>query len=484
MTGSHSSLENEKVVVYQEEQKEGSLSKFSPVEDRRLLRKLDWHLLPFVSLLYLLSFLDRSNIGNAKVAGMTKDLALVGLKYNIAAALFFIPYSLAEVPSNIVLKLVKPSVWIPCIMIAWGLVMTLMCLVNSYGALLVARFFLGLAEGGLFPGVTYYLSLWYPRANQPSRVAIFFSAATIAGAFGGILAFAIEKMEGVGGLHGWQWIFCLEGIATVVVAGLAYIYMHDYPQTAKFLTEPERERVIQMLKEGQDLATHFDIKFFWQAVQDYKTYLQIGIYIGVLIPVYAISLFTPTIVNNLGYTAAQAQLLTIPPFVVGCIFTIVVGFASDHYHLRGPFIVGSAFVSLIGYIVLYTEVSPGKAYVGAILAAMGVFPTVAVNLAWAGGNAGGDMKRGVVIAMVIGIGNLGGICSSFIYFNPPRFHVGHGTIMGWLSLSIILTTFSMWNYHRLNKLKVELCEREGIDDTRKEEFRDLGDQSPLFRYVI
>lgn len=369
-------------------------------------------------------------------------------------------------------------------MVAWGLVMTLMCLVNSYAGLLVARLFLGLAEGGLFPGVTYYLSLWYPRANQPSRVAIFFSAATVAGAFGGILAFGIEKMEGIAGLHGWQWIFCLEGIVTVVAAVLAYFYMHDYPETARFLTPAERDRVIQMLKEGQDFATHFEWRFVWDALRDYKTYVQIGIYMGLLIPVYAISLFTPTIVNNLGYTAAHAQLLTVPPFVAGCIVTIVVGFLSDRYKLRGPFIICGAFVSLIGYIVLYTQTAPGKAYVGAILAAVGVFPTIAVDLAWAGGNAGGDVKRGVVIAMVIGIGNLGGICSSFIYYNPPRFHVGHGTIMGWLSLSILLSTFAMFDYYRLNKRKEELCKREGIDESRKNEFRHLDDKSPLFRYVL
>lgn len=129
---------------------------------------------------------------------------------------------------------------------------------------------------------------------------------------------------------------------------------------------------------------------------------------SVLIPIYAISLFTPTIINELGYSAANAQLLTVPPFAAGCIFTIAVGIISDKYKLRGPFIIGGAFVSLIGYIVLYTTSKPGPGYAGAVLAAVGVFPTIAVDLAWAGGNAGGDMKRGVVIAMVIGLGNLGG----------------------------------------------------------------------------
>ncbi|KAG8214045.1 DNA topoisomerase [Butyriboletus roseoflavus] len=381
----------------------------SSVERARLLRKIDWYLLPLVSLLYLLSFLDRSNVGNAKVAGMSTDLDLVGLRYNTAAAIFFVLYSLAEVPSNIILKLFRPSRWIPTIMVAWGLIMTLMCLVNTYQGLLAARVFLGLTEAGLFPGVTYYISLWYPRADRAMRIAIFFSAATVAGAFGGILAYAIEKMDGIGNLHGWQWIFCLEGLVTVIVAFGAFFFMHDYPETASFLTETERRNIIELLKnDSQNLATHYDFEFVLQALKDYKTYIQIGIYIGLLVPVYAIALFTPTIINELGFSAADAQLLSVPPFVAGCVCTILVGIYSDIHKLRGPYVIAGAFVSLVGYIILYTQTSAGASYAGALLAAVGVFPTIAVDLAWAGSNAGGDMKRGVVIAMVIGLGNLGG----------------------------------------------------------------------------
>ncbi|KAF9237555.1 MFS general substrate transporter [Melanogaster broomeanus] len=474
---------------------------FGPAERARILRKLDWHILPVVSLLYLLSFLDRANVGNAKVAGMSTDLNLIGFRYNIAAAVFFILYSLAEVPSNIALKLFRPSRWIPTIMVAWGLVMTLMCLVNSYQGLIVARIFLGLTEAGLFPGVTYYISLWYPRGERSMRIAIFFSAATVAGAFGGILAYVIERMEGIGGLHGWQWIFCLEGLATLIVAFTAFFFMYDYPETASFLTESERSFVIDMLKEdSKGLATHYDFQFVLQALKDYKTYVQVGIYIGLLIPVYAIALFSPTIINELGFSAANAQLLSVPPFVAGCICTILVGIYSDKHKIRGPYVIGGAFVSLVGYIVLYTQSNASASYAGTVLAAVGVYPTIAVDLAWAGSNAGGDMKRGVVIAMVIGLGNLGGyavsftslgvahkfvgICSSFVYLDPPRFHIGHGAIMGWLALSILLSCFAMWDYRRINKQKEELCRERGITEDRRDEFRDMGDESPLFRYTI
>ncbi|KAG2132980.1 MFS general substrate transporter [Suillus clintonianus] len=457
----------------------------NPRERARILRRIDWHLLPFVTIFFLLSFLDKANIGNATVAGMATDLKLTGFKYNIAAAVFFIPYSFAEVPSNIALKLFRPSRWIPSIMVAWGVVMTLMCLVKSYQSLVVARAFLGLTEAGLFPGVNYYICLWYPRSERSKRIAIFFSAASVAVAFGGLLAYGIERMEGVGGLHGWQWIFCLEGIVTVLVACFSFFYMEDYPETAKFLTEPERLYIMNMLKQdANDLSTQFDTQFVWQAVKDCKTYVQMLIYMGLLVPGYAISLFAPTIINELGYSAANAQLLVVPPFVAGAIGTIIVGIYSDKHNLRGPYIIGGALVSLVGYILLYCSVRAGPSYAGACLAAAGNFPTVAVVLAWAGSNAGGDLKRGVVLAMVIGVSNLGGVCSSFIYMDPPRFHIGHGTIMGFLSLSIIMSVFAMLDYNRLNKKKEALCLAENITEDRGYEFKDMGDASPLFRYTI
>lgn len=457
--------------------------------EHRILRKLDVHLLPFVSLLYLLSFLDRSNIGNARVAGMATDLHLVGLQYNIAAAVFFLLYCAAEIPSNILLKLLRPSRWIPSIMVSWGIVMTLMCLVNSFTGLVIARIFLGLTEAGLFPGVTFYLSLWYKRSEQSRRVAIFFSAATVAGAFGGILAYGIEKLDGRAGLHGWQWIFLLEGILTVLVAVVAYWYMHDYPSTATFLTQSERDFVVERLKhDSTDLATHYDKKFVFQALTDWKCWMQVVIYLGVLIPVYAFSLFIPTIINELGYRASDAQLLSTPPYIAGCFFTVLIGIYSDKLKLRGPIVIGCATVAIIGYAILYAtpHTRPGQSYAGTVIAACGVFPSIAVVLAWTGGNAGGDIKRGVSLAMTIGIANLGGICSSFIYRSKdaPRFYIGHGTVIGCLLLAIISSSVAMFTYHRLNKQKEEQCLREGIDHSHAPKFRDMGDASPLFRYTI
>ena len=179
------------------------------IQERAFLRKLDLRLLPPVTLLYLLSFLDRSNVANAKLDGLTTDLKMTGNQYLTGLTLFFVGYILFEIPQNIALKRTSPRTWLPSITLVWGIVATLMGLSQTMAGFFVVRFVLGAAEGGLFPGVVFFLSMWYKRNEQHYRIALFFSAAALAGAFGGIFAYGIGFMSGVGGLHGWRWIFIL-----------------------------------------------------------------------------------------------------------------------------------------------------------------------------------------------------------------------------------------------------------------------------------
>ena len=180
-----------------------------------------------------LSFLDRTNIGNAKLGTLEEDIGMTkgSIQYNVALAVFFPFYVAAEIPSNIMMKKLRPSVWLTIIMVAWAIVMICMGFISNFSGLLVTRIFLGVAEGGLFPGVAYYITMWYRRHECGFRMALFFSAATAAGAFGGLLARGIMEMDGVGGRRGWSWIFILEGLLTLVVAVTAYWAINDYPRT-------------------------------------------------------------------------------------------------------------------------------------------------------------------------------------------------------------------------------------------------------------
>ena len=159
--------------------------------------------------MYLLAFLDRTNIANAAIFGLQKDLKLTGNQYNTALTMFFVPYIAFEIPSNIILKRLKPHVWLSGCMFVFGLVTICQGLVKNWSGLLATRFFLGLAETGMFPGSFYLIGMWYKRSEAQKRYSFFFGSTSLAGAFGGLLASAIGKMNGMRGYLGWRWIFIL-----------------------------------------------------------------------------------------------------------------------------------------------------------------------------------------------------------------------------------------------------------------------------------
>lgn len=200
---------------------------------QRILRKVDFRLIPLLTFLYVLSFLDRSNIGNANIAGMSESLGLVGNQYNICLMVFFFTYALLEVPCNMMLKIMRPSTWITIMMLSWGLVMTLQGIVQGYYGLIATRVMLGVCEAGFFPAASYLVTTWYCRFEVQRRLSVFYSAAALAGAFSGILAYGISFMDGTGGLEGWRWIFILEGILTVVVGASLHWTLPDSPETGE-----------------------------------------------------------------------------------------------------------------------------------------------------------------------------------------------------------------------------------------------------------
>lgn len=352
-------------------------------ETRRILRKVDFRLLPLLTLLYVIAFLDRGNsettlcasafslymltsllVGNAKVAngkehGLLATLGISDRQYNIALTVFFFPYAVFEVPSNIVLKLVRPSYWITVLIVTWGCTMIGQGFVTSYGTLCATRAILGLCESGFFPAATYLVTTWYCRYEVQTRLAVFFSAASMAGAFSGLLAYAIENMNGISGLHGWQWIFILEGIVTVGIGIACPFILPDSPSTARWLTYDEKEFIRIRLEQDSGSSAgkvHTTEGFQWRylkaAASEWKIYAAIVVYWGNSIVLYGFTYSAPSIILDLGYTAADAQLLTIPIYVLGVISTIFFSFLADKHKTRWPFIVGPFSLGAIGLIAL------------------------------------------------------------------------------------------------------------------------------------
>ncbi|KAJ3860861.1 major facilitator superfamily domain-containing protein [Lentinula novae-zelandiae] len=455
------------------------------VEIRRVLRKLDYHILPIVVLLYLLAFLDRGNIVLINSLGMVEDANLTGLRYNIVcSALYALNNLVDKMTFNIMLKVVRPSRWLSGAAVAWGTIVTLMCLCDSFKSLLITRLFVGLTESALSPGILFYLSTWYPRRYLAWRVGLYVSASVIAGAFSGLLAYGIERMDKLGGLHGWQWIFGLEGIVTVLVGLVSLSFIHDSVQSTKFISISEKDYLQRAItRDSSELSVHLDKKFIWQAFKDYRTYLHSLCFLGIMIPLYSLALFLPTLINELGYRAIDAQLFTVPPYALACVCTLVSAYLSDRLNLRGPFIIITALLGIVGFIILLCSNSSTLGYVAMFFATSGVFSADAVFCTWFSTAYGGETKRAVAIAIINGAGNLGGILASFVYISPRNYYIGYIVNIGCLVATILLTAFMMWEFKRENHLKEQECAGKDITVELKAEWKNMGDRSPLFRYA-
>ncbi|KAG0378475.1 hypothetical protein BGX24_003756 [Mortierella sp. AD032] len=323
-----------------------------PAVIARLRRKIDWHLLPLLSLMYLFSFLDRVNIGNAKVAGLEKDLNLSPSQYSWALSIFFIGYIIAEVPSQMLLKKVGPRKWISGCMFVWGTLTMLLAACKTAASLYATRFFLGIFEAALFPGAVFVISLFYSRGEQALRNGLFFSTATMAGAFGGILAYGIAQMDGVRGLH--------------VDAGPA--------------TQEE-------FSWGQ----------FRSVFVDWKVYMHAFPYILTMTPLYALALFLPSLVREFSFDPITSQLMTAPAYAVACLATVLVAVSSDHHRERGLHYSVSTLFAIFGYILLIVleHKSAAVRYFGLTVAVTGVFSAVPSMVAW------GQTTRGHIISLAM-----------------------------------------------------------------------------------
>ncbi|KEZ46290.1 hypothetical protein SAPIO_CDS1211 [Scedosporium apiospermum] len=455
------------------------LQEFTGPKYDKLMRKMDLHLIPIIAVLYLLAYLDRGNIGNARLAGLEKDLGMAGDQYNVALTIFFVSYIVFEVPANMALKYLSPRVW----------------------RLLAARFFLGVPEAGIFPACAYYITSWYTRHEAMYRTALFYATASLAGAFSGLLAYAITLMDGIGGLSGWQWIFILEGLLTVLGGVAAIFTIYNGPDSVSWLTEEEKQYLkVKLAYDGNraGMGTLEDgpkRKYTKDAFRDWQVYLSVVIYLGISVSTYGLVFGLPTIISTLGYTARRAQLMTIPPYVTACVLTIVVAHFSDKFKRRGYFIVGSLLLSIVGFVIaIATSNSENLAkltYAGCFLACCGFFPAFPGVISWLANNLAGPYKRAIGMSLQISLGNTGGLIGSNIYLarEKPHYRLGYGISIGFIGLGIIAAGTMLFILSAINKKRERYVAENGGPDGVVEKHGDvalteMGDKSPLFKYTL
>ncbi|PCH41172.1 MFS general substrate transporter [Wolfiporia cocos MD-104 SS10] len=462
-------------------------TRFPRIDEKKVVRKIDLRVIPVLCVLYLLAFLDRVNIANAATFGLKSDLKLVGDQYNTALVIFFIPYVLCEIPSNTLLKRFRPHVWLPLCMFLFGLISICQGLVHNYSGLLACRFFLGFVESGVFPACLYLISMWYKRAEAQKRFSFFFSSTTLAGAFAGLLASAIGKMDGMRGYHGWRWIFILEGLLTCVISALLYFAISDFPEDVTWLSAEEKEFVKARLyadvgQSGRDvpltLGSIFDI------FKDYKIIVGGFIYFGMIVPAYGYAYFAPSIIQGLGHSSVQTQLLSVPPWACAFALAMIVAAVSDWARHRFLFALIPAFIALAGFAILLSVHDNKHVQYGALfLAAAGTYSSMPIGICWFNTNLAGHHRRAVGSAWQIGFGNIGGIIAvyAFLAKDAPRYTLGYSLCIAFICLSVVANCVYFFS------LILENRKRDRADSgatLTQDEKTKMGDLNPDYRYLL
>src|SRR5208283_2430291 len=374
--------------------------------EAKTYHKVDLRIIPFMILCYILAYLDRVNVGFAKLQ-MLKDLSLSDAAYATGAGIFFIGYFFFEVPSNVLLKKFGARTWIARIMISWGIISALMMFVKGEWSFYAMRCLLGIAEAGFFPGVIYYLTLWYPSKYRSTRTAWFVAAIPVAGVIGNpISGIIMDALSGNMGLTGWQWLYLAEGIPSVIVGFWVIYYLDSSIREAKWLNNEEKDLLEKNLTaEDKDKTEHKLIDAFKSG----KVYALSFIYFTLMIGLYGIAFWLPTIVKAFGIQGYLAVgMVTAIPYLVCVIGMVILSHHSDKTGERRLHYVFNVLAGAIGLVL--SGVFASNPYLSIIflsLATLGVigsmpvfWPLPSAFLAGTAAAAG--------IGIVNSIGNLGG----------------------------------------------------------------------------
>ncbi|KAF7846311.1 hypothetical protein BT93_L4632 [Corymbia citriodora subsp. variegata] len=463
-----------------------------PVLEKALVRKLDWNLMPLVMVLYLLAFLDRSNIGNAKIAGMSKKLHLTTSRYNWLLTIFYISYILFQF-QILAWKRFPPHMWAAFAIFGWGVVSSCQAATNTWAGEMVLRFFLGVFEAAYGPGIPYLLSFFYLRHEVGFRSGIFLSAAPLATCFAGALAYGITS--GHADIANWRLLFLVEGLPTIVMAAVAYFYLPDSPHKAKFLNEDEKRialaRGVRQTGKVERIGG-ISLKNVGATLMDPKPWLTAFMYFSCNVSFASLPVFLPTILDEMGFTAVTAQGLSAPPYFLSFLVTIGSTYIADRTQQRGLTIFVLSCVGGVGYILLATTKAIAPRYVGVFLAASGVFPCIANILPWVANNQGNDDRRGVAFVMLNVIGQCGPLLGTHIYNKSPYYIEGQSVCAAFMFfnglLALALRTLLVLENRKLDRKYGTIDEQKAraasADGENAEVVAGVENYGPMFRNVL
>ncbi|CAK1360185.1 putative transporter [Cercospora beticola] len=472
----HQAADFEKQVeILQQQQADGTFVPPTSEEEQKVIRKLDWRLLPLVFVLYSLAVLDRSNLGNARLAGMEEDIDISGNRYQLLGTIFYIAYILSQW-TLIGWKQFKPSQFCAFTVMFWGFVATIQAAAFNWGGLMACRFFLGVSEAMFGPGVPLYLTYFYPREMVGFRHGVFVSGAAMANAYGGALAYGISQIRG--SIAPWRILFLIEGLPTLAVAVVAWFCLPDSISTAPFLNDREKQVALHFVARNQklDVGNERGVRFkeMFEAFKDPKSLLPGLMYFGCNVSFASLPLFLPTIISEMGsFSRIQSNGLSAPPYIF-CFFVIILFcFLSDRFKVRGPFVCLAATIAAIGFIINATTTSTGPRYFSTFLSVC-IFASVALLLAWTANIHTTESKRGGGYVILATIGQCGPLLGTNIFpeSDKPFYRTGLWTSAAMcLMVAVLSVILSLWIIYENRKMA-----REGVPENQEFEETSLGVQ--------
>ncbi|KAF9872232.1 major facilitator superfamily transporter [Colletotrichum karsti] len=450
--------------------------------EKQVLRKLDLRLAPLFAALYFVAYLDRSNIGNAAVAGLTEDLGMSGSQFSTAVSVFFATYVAFELPVVLAMKKLRPHRAISMMCFGWSIVTIGTAFTKKFGDLIAVRLLLGLCEAGFFPCLSLYITMVYKREEQGLRLAFLFTSVSLAGMFGGLIATAITRMGHTGGLRAWSWLYIIEGSISLLAVAWVWFGLPDDPTRAKFWKPEEKEVMLARENQRQEYlgSQVFEWKEVWAALKDPKVYSTALIQFFQDIILYGFSTFLPSILRlDLGFTALEAQYLSIPVYFLGGVTFFSAAMLGDKWKLRGTFLLILDFFAVIGYaILLGVSNSPGVRYFACYLIAIPLYCGPGLNEIWINNNMAPHYRRATAIGVQQTVGNIAGIVAPQVYRSAP-YRLGHWCSLASAIMCIILIAGQIWYLHSLNRRKQQIEKGEVVDDRQE----TTGEGQLEFRYV-
>lgn len=463
---------------------EGLPSLHHPME-KKIIRKMDMYLIPLMGMLYFLSNLDKSNIGNAEVAGLSESINLKGKQYNTCVTVFFGTYIVFDPIGTNLLKIMGPKTMMSCCLLCFGAISLGTAWVRNYGDLIAARLLLGAFEGMIYPSINMYLSVCYRREQYGLRFAFIFAFACLSSSFGGLIAYGCSTING--SLKDWQYIYIVEGAISLGFVP-AYIFgLSKNLEDSWFFTPEEREYVIERYKTMStfDPNEKFDWFQVGLAVKDVKTWVSAIALFGIDLTTFGLTIFLPLIITSLGFTNVRAQLMTVPVYFLTAIVFFICARWSDYLKLRSPFIIGACLSTCVGISIVLGSQVHGVRYFGVYILCMGIYVNAAVNCLWLSGNNGNYFKRATALGINLFLGSGSGLVSGQIFLKSdrPRYIKGLSLCLGFQVLSIIMTFIQFLLYRRENHKKqaiIDECMKTGEPIPYDEK---LSDMNPEFKYM-